>query len=86
MQRGILYAPDYAINAGGLINVACEIDGYDEQKVVARVMKIFDTIYEIADRAKKAMAPTYRIADTMAQERLARATPRPSSVPDRPRG
>ena len=83
MQRGILYAPDYAINAGGLINVACEIDGYDEQRVRARVTKIFDTIYEIADRAKKAMQPTYRIADTMAQERLAQATPRPSTVPQR---
>jgi leucine dehydrogenase len=73
MQRGILYAPDYAINAGGLINVAGEIDGYDEQKVRAEVMKIYDTIYEIAERARRAMTPTYRIADTMAQERLARA-------------
>lgn len=73
MQRGILYAPDYAINAGGLINVAAEIDGYDEQKVRAHVTKIYDTIYEIAERAKKAMQPTYRIADTMAQEVLARS-------------
>ncbi len=72
MQRGIVYAPDYAINAGGLINVATEIDGYDEAKSRARVMKIFDTIFEIAERAERAMQPTYRIADTMAQERLAR--------------
>jgi leucine dehydrogenase len=73
MQRGILYAPDYAINAGGLINVACEIDGYDEPKVRERITRIYDTIFEIAERASKAMAPTYRIADTMAQERLVRA-------------
>jgi leucine dehydrogenase len=72
MQRGILYAPDYAINAGGLINVACEIDGYDESKVRERITRVYDTIFEIAERAKKAMQPTYRIADTMAQERLAR--------------
>ncbi|MCA9592508.1 MAG: Glu/Leu/Phe/Val dehydrogenase [Myxococcales bacterium] len=73
MQRGVLYAPDYAINAGGLINVATEIDGYDAEKSRAKVMKIYDTIFEIADRAQKAMKPTYVIADTMAQERLAQA-------------
>ena len=73
MQRGILYAPDYAINAGGLINVATEIEGYDAEKSRAKVWKIYDTIYEIAERAARAMQPTYRIADMMAQERLARA-------------
>ncbi len=72
MQRDILYAPDYAINAGGLINVAQEVAGYDEAKARARTMSIYDTIYEIAERAKKAMSPTYRIADTMVEERLAR--------------
>ncbi len=74
MQRGILYAPDYAINAGGLINVAQEIEGYDEAKSRAKVMKIYDTIYEIAERAAKAMHPTHRIADMIAEEKLARAT------------
>ncbi|MEZ4336739.1 MAG: Glu/Leu/Phe/Val dehydrogenase [Sandaracinaceae bacterium] len=72
MQRGILYAPDYAINAGGLINVAQEVVGYDEAVSRDRTMKIYDTIFEIADRAHKAMAPTYRIADTMVEERLAK--------------
>ncbi|MCB9595689.1 MAG: Glu/Leu/Phe/Val dehydrogenase [Sandaracinaceae bacterium] len=72
MQRGILYAPDYAINAGGLINVAQEYAGYDEASVRERTMKIYDTIYEIADRAQQAMAPTYRIADTLVEERLAK--------------
>jgi leucine dehydrogenase len=70
MQRGILYAPDYAINAGGLINVAEEYTGYDAARATDRTMKIFETIYEIAERAKRAMAPTYRIADTMVEERL----------------
>ncbi len=74
MQRGIVYAPDYAINAGGLINVATEIEGYDEAKSRAKVMQIYDTIYEIAERAKAAMKPTDVIADTMAQERLSRST------------
>ncbi len=71
MQRGILYAPDYAINAGGLVNVAAEVTGYDEARSRARTMEIYDTIYEIAERAQAAMAPTYRIADTMVEERLA---------------
>lgn len=73
MQRGILYAPDYAINAGGLINVATEVEGYDEAKSRAKVMKIYDTVLEIAERSQRAMKPTHIIADMMAEERLARA-------------
>jgi leucine dehydrogenase len=69
--RGILYAPDYAINAGGLVNVAQEVVGYDADKSRANTMKIYDTIWEISDRAKKTGAPTYRIADMMVEEKLA---------------
>jgi leucine dehydrogenase len=72
MHRGILYAPDYAINAGGLINVAEEVGGYNRERATERTMRIYDTIFEIADRARKAMSPTYRIADTLVEERLAR--------------
>jgi leucine dehydrogenase len=68
--RGILYAPDYAINAGGLVNVAQEVVGYDADKSRANTMKIYDTIWEIADRAKKTGAPTYRIADMIVEEKL----------------
>ena len=71
-SRGILYAPDYAINAGGLVNVAMEVTGYDAQRARERVMLIYDTIYEIADRSRKALTPTYRVADLMVEERLAR--------------
>jgi leucine dehydrogenase len=73
MQRGILYAPDYAINAGGLVNVAAEVAGYDEALARERTLAIYDTILEIAERARAAMAPTYRVADTMVEERLADA-------------
>lgn len=73
MQRGILYAPDYAINAGGLVNVAQEYAGYDEKKSRDRCMKIYDTVWEIAERAKGAMEPTYRVADRIVEERLAKA-------------
>lgn len=71
--RGILYAPDYAINAGGLVNVAMEVTGYDAAKSRARVLKIYDTIYEIAERSLKTRTPTYRVADLMVEEKLARA-------------
>jgi len=70
-SRGILYAPDYAINAGGLINVAQEVLGYDADKSHANTMKIYDTICEIADRGTKTGAPTYRIADMLVEEKLA---------------
>jgi leucine dehydrogenase len=72
-QRGILYAPDYAINAGGLVNVAQEVVGYDPKVARERTMKIYDTIWEIADRSAKLHSPTYKIADIMVEEKLAKA-------------
>ncbi|HEU0030706.1 MAG TPA: Glu/Leu/Phe/Val dehydrogenase dimerization domain-containing protein [Kofleriaceae bacterium] len=69
--RGILYAPDYAINAGGLVNVAQEVKGYDAAAARDKTMKIYDTIYDICDRSKKLAAPTYKVADIMVEEKLA---------------
>src|SRR5688500_15039014 len=69
--RGILYAPDYAINAGGLVNVAQEVLGYDAKKSRDKTLEIYDTILEIADRSSKTGAPTYRVADMMVEEKLA---------------
>ena len=71
--RGILYAPDYAINAGGLINVAEETAGYDEGRSRAKTLKIHDTIAEIIERSEKLRAPTYKVADMLVEERLALA-------------
>ncbi|MGZ5970350.1 MAG: Glu/Leu/Phe/Val dehydrogenase family protein, partial [Polyangiales bacterium] len=72
-QRGILYAPDYAINAGGLVNVAQEVKGYDANVAREKTLKIYDTILEICERSKTLQLPTYRVADTIVEERLARA-------------
>ncbi len=69
--RGILYAPDYAINAGGLVNVAQEVVGYDEKKARDKTLLIHDTIAEIIDRAEKLKAPTHKVADMLVEERLA---------------
>lgn len=72
--RGILYAPDYAINAGGLVNVAQEVLGYDAKKSRDKTLEIYDTILEIADRSKKTGTPTYRIADMLVEEKLAKVS------------
>jgi leucine dehydrogenase len=74
--RGILYAPDYAINAGGLVNVAQEVKGYDAKLARDRTMQIYDTIWEICDRSKRLQAPTYKVADIMVEEKLSAAAPR----------
>jgi leucine dehydrogenase len=71
--RGILYAPDYAINAGGLVNVAQEVLGYDEKKAREGTMKIYDTMWDIAERSEKLKAPTYKVADIIVEEKLASA-------------
>ncbi len=73
-QRGILYAPDYAINAGGLVNVAAEVKGYDANVARERTLKIYDTILEICQRSNELQLPTYRVADTLVEERLARVS------------
>jgi leucine dehydrogenase len=73
--RGILYAPDYAINAGGLINVAQEVLGYDAKLAKDKTMKLYDTIWDIAERSAKLHAPTYRVTDIIVEEKLAAARP-----------
>ncbi|NVK17920.1 MAG: Glu/Leu/Phe/Val dehydrogenase [Methylocystaceae bacterium] len=69
-DKGILYAPDYVINAGGLINVASETDDYDPAVVKTKVEKIYDTLLEIFTRADTENKPTSTVADIMAQERF----------------
>ncbi|MBS1119216.1 MAG: Leucine dehydrogenase, partial [Deltaproteobacteria bacterium] len=73
--RGILYAPDYAINAGGLINVAQEVKGYDAKAAREQTLQIYDTIWDICERSKKLAAPTHKVADIMVEEKLG-AVPR----------
>jgi leucine dehydrogenase len=73
-QRGILYAPDYAANAGGVINGSCiEMLGWDAKRTSQKIDAIYDTllkIFEIADHEKIA---TSRAADRLVEERLALA-------------
>lgn len=72
--RGILYAPDYAINAGGLINVAQEVAGYDASAARNRTLQIYGTILKIAERSRSENLPPHRVADELVQEILAAPT------------
>ncbi|MAP96287.1 MAG: amino acid dehydrogenase [Ponticaulis sp.] len=73
-QRGILYAPDYVINGGGIINVAAEISGnYDRSWVDAKLDRLGETLKEVFDRSKQSDIATNRIADDMARSRIAAA-------------
>src|SRR5690606_23934945 len=69
-QRGILYAPDYAINAGGLMNVAIELQGYNEERATRMVTGIYDIIGNIFKLAERDNIPTYRAADRLAEQRI----------------
>jgi len=70
-KKGILYAPDYSINAGGLMNVSVELQGYDRERANRMVSGIYDimsNIFALADREK---IPTYKAADRLAEQRIA---------------
>jgi len=69
-QRGILYAPDYAANAGGVINGGCrEMLGWDVPKTLAKTDAIYDTLLKIFQMAEREKIPTYQAADRLAEER-----------------
>ncbi|TVR01510.1 MAG: amino acid dehydrogenase [Deltaproteobacteria bacterium] len=71
-RKGILYAPDYAINAGGLIKVACEfIDtDADANDIRSRVAAVHDIMTGIFERARREDVPTHIVADRIAEERI----------------
>ncbi len=70
LRRGVLYAPDYVINAGGVINISHEGPAYDKQAAVDHVGRIHDTLREIFGRAEAAGIPTSEAADRLAEERF----------------
>ena len=70
MERGVLYAPDYVINGGGIICVAGQIYGWDNAEIERRTRTIADTLSAIFKRADIERQPTNLIADRMAEERM----------------
>jgi leucine dehydrogenase len=78
-ERGLLYAPDYVINGGGIINVAGEIraldagTAFDPAWVAAKLDRLTDTLGEVLDRSVAERRPTHEVADEMAKARIAQA-------------
>ena len=69
---GIIYAPDYVINAGGVINVADELQGYNRERALKKVETIYANIEKVIEISKRDRIPTYLAADRLAEERIAR--------------
>ncbi|MEV0850381.1 Glu/Leu/Phe/Val dehydrogenase dimerization domain-containing protein [Streptomyces sp. NPDC049954] len=72
-DRGVLYAPDYVVNAGGVIQVADEQHGFDFERCKSQATRIFDTTLQIFATAKEAGVPPAAAADRVAEERMAEA-------------
>jgi len=70
-DRGILYAPDYVINAGGIINIRHEGPNYDREAAFADCARIYGTLMQVFHRAHADNRPTNEVADLMAEERIA---------------
>ncbi len=69
-NRGINYAPDYVINAGGLINVYSELKGYGRDKAMLDSANIFDTVKRVINKAKVEGVTTVMAANRVAEERI----------------
>jgi leucine dehydrogenase len=70
MEKGIIYAPDYALNAGGVINCYSEVKGLSAEWALTKADEIYNTISNIVKRSKSENIPTYQIANKMAEERI----------------
>ena len=70
-ERGINYAPDYVINAGGLINVYSELKGYGREKAMQDAGNIFDTVKRVINKAKVDGITSALAANRVAEDRIA---------------
>jgi leucine dehydrogenase len=69
-ERGIVYAPDFLINAGGIINVYAELEGYDKQEIVRKTENIYNTTLEILENANANGITTNHAALNIAKSRI----------------
>ena len=70
LHKGIIYAPDFVVNAGGIINVFYELEGYNRERALAHAEKIYDTTWNIFQTAKAQNIPTYAAANKIAEQRI----------------
>jgi len=68
--RGILYAPDYVANAGGVINVYSELAGWTPARSFRKADEIYDTVRKVFEIARTDTIPTYLAADRLAEQRI----------------
>ena len=69
-KQGILYAPDYVANAGGVINVYGELAGWDHDRAYRKAGEIYETVLGVFEIAKETGVPTYVAADRLAERRI----------------
>ena len=70
LEKGIIYAPDFLINAGGLINCYSELEGYNRERAMDQAEHIYDTTMTVLSKSEDEGKPTYQIANQMAEERI----------------
>ena len=80
--RGILYAPDFIVNAGGLINVSLELTGYDPALAIRRCAEIEDVLTRVLDHAHEASITPLQASCEIAQRWLSAAAAA-SGLPER---
>ncbi|MEK3795840.1 Glu/Leu/Phe/Val dehydrogenase [Paenibacillus sp. FSL R7-0204] len=69
-KMGIVYAPDYVINAGGVINIADELNGYHKERAYKQIARIYDSITRVLEISRLKGIPAYAAADQLAEERI----------------
>lgn len=69
-ELGILYAPDYVVNAGGLMNVFVELEGYSQERAFDKTKRVYDNVMKVFEVAKRDNISTNIAADRMAEERM----------------
>jgi leucine dehydrogenase len=69
-EMGILYAPDYVVNAGGLMNVFVELEGYSPDRAFDKTRKVYDNCMRVFELAKRDNVGTHVAADRVAEERM----------------
>jgi leucine dehydrogenase len=84
-ERGILYAPDFVANAGGVINVYSELAGWDAMRALRKADEIYNTTLGVFEIAKAEGIPTYEAADRLAERRLKAVASLVKTWPEWPR-
>lgn len=71
LEKGFIYAPDYVINAGGIINIASELEGYDDNRAMNNAANIYNTILSILNYSEEQQIPAHVASNRLAEERIA---------------